>query len=163
MSKKAIASIVAILSVIAFTLFSFSNAFALQHEMNEGSASPAQPLTSAKKLCKEAKRSYKNEITSIKAKGLSLQIPPEEIKQMVQGVKDYRESICREAAGLPLSSAVSLCKQAKQSYKNDIASIKAKGLSLHISPEEIKQMTREVKAYRKKMCDAANREKKLKL
>lgn len=163
MSKKAIASIVAILSVIAFTLFSFSNAFALQHEMNEGSASPAQPLTSAKKLCKEAKKTYKNDIAAAKAKGLSLQLPPEDIKQMLKGIKDYRESICREAAGLPLSSAITLCKEAKQYYKNDIASIKAKGLSLQISPEEIKQMLKEVKDYRKKMCDAAKKEKKFKL
>lgn len=151
MSKKFISLFVTLISLFVFSIFSLTNALALEGDSADGSA----PLTSVKTLCKQAKSNYKNDVSALKAKGLSLQLSQEEIDQMIQEVKDYRKKVCTQAAGL--TSAVKLCKEAKKNYSNDVKSLKAKGLSLQISKEELDKMIQDVKDYRKKVCTEAKK------
>lgn len=154
MSKKVIAAAVAGISLIAFSIFSFSNAFALSHEGDGWSV----PLSSARTLCRDAKKNYKNEVENIRAKGLSLQIPQEEIDAEIKALKDYRKQICAEAAAM--TSSVKLCKEAKKNYRRDVRNMRAKGLSSQWTPEEINNAVREIKDFRKSVCKEAKTEEK---
>lgn len=154
MSKKYIAAVIAGLSLLAFSIFSFSNALALNHEGDMWSV----PLTSPRTLCKEAKKNYRNEVENVRAKGLSLQIPQEEINAEIRALKDYRIQICAEVAAM--TSSVKLCKEAKKNYRRDVRNMRAKGLSSQLTPEEINNTVREIKDFRKKVCKEAKAELK---
>lgn len=155
MSKKFISLFVTLVSLFVFSVFSLTNALALEGDASgaDGSA----PLTSVKALCRQAKTNYKNDVSAAKAKGLSLQLSQEEIDQMVQEIKDYRKKVCTEAAGL--TSAVKLCKEAKKNYSSEVKLLKAKGLSFQLTKKEIAKMIQEVKDYRKKVCTEAKNSK----
>lgn len=154
MSKKVIAATVAGISLLAFSIFSFSNAFALSHEGDEWSV----PLSSAITLCKDAKKNYRNEVQSIRAKGLSLQISQEEIDAEIKALKDYRKQICAEAAAM--TSSVKLCKEAKKNYRRDVRNMRAKGLSSQLPQEEINNLVKGIKDFRIKVCKEAKAEVK---
>lgn len=134
MSKKIITTSVAILLVIAFSIFSLSNVFALEGpdteppsgsegptsepmpttETTSGSASPASPLTSPARLCGEATSSYARDVMAAKAKGLSLSLSSEELLQMIRDIRTRRDALCGEAAGAKgLSSGARLSSEAK--------------------------------------------------
>lgn len=152
MSKKYIAATVAGLSLLAFSIFSFSNALALSHEMGGGN-----PLTGPKaaiQLCKTARANYKRDVENMRAKGLSSQWAPEDIDAEIRMIKDYKKQVCAEAAAL--TSAVKLCKEAKKNYRRDIKDIKAKPLSSGAETWLIKNL----KDFRKKVCKEAKAEQK---
>lgn len=153
MSKKFIAAVVAGLSLIAFSVFSLGNAFALSHEMGDMMSAP---LTSSRTLCKEARANYRRDVKNIRAKGLSLQLSEEQIDAEVAAIKDYRTQICNEAAAL--TSPAKLCKAATKSYRRDVKNARAKGLSSQLPQEEINRMVKEIKDYRKKVCKEAKYE-----
>lgn len=159
MSKKFIAATVAGLSLLAFSVFSFSNALALSHETGDMWSAP---LTSPRTLCREARANYRRDVEQERAKGLSSQLPQEDIDLSIQAIKDYRMQVCAEAAAL--TSSVKLCKEAKKNYRRDIKDARAKGLSSSLSAEEvreeIKRMIREIKDYRIKVCKEAKAEQK---
>lgn len=152
MPKKLIAGIVAGLSLLAFSIFSFSNALALSHEGDEWPT----PLSSARTLCRDAKKNYKGEVENIRAKGLSSQLPQEDIDAEIRALKDYRKQICAEAAAM--TSSVKLCKAAKKNYRRDLRDMRAKGLSSQWTPEEINNAVREIKDFRIKVCREAKKE-----
>lgn len=154
MSKKYIAAAVAGLSLLAFSIFSFSNALALNHEGDMWGL----PLTSARTLCKEARANYKRNIEQERAKGLSSSLSQEDINLNIKAIKDHRKQICAEAAAM--TSSVKLCKEAKKNYRRDVKDMRAKGLSSHLPQEEIKNLIKGIKDFRIKVCKEAKAEKK---
>lgn len=156
MSKKSLGAIITSLAVVFFTVFSFSNALVLAQEGGEGETS--EPLTSPRELCQEAKDSYRDDVAATRAKGLSLQLPPEEVKELIQDIKDYRKKVCAEAAAL--TSAVKLCKEARADFNRRTQETRAKGLSSHLSKAEIRQLLKDIRDYRKKVCDEAAEERR---
>ncbi len=205
MSKKLIFTLISIVAVISFTIFSFANALIL-----EGVDANGNPLTSIKQLCKDLKGNYKQQIADIKAKGLSLQLSEEDIKKQIADASNYMHLACNEVKDMTksctklrtsykkdiawaktkglslqlsqeeinqiiadlnaakkyacgkiatLTSPVQLCSEAKKSYNKQLADIKAKGLSLQLSKEEIHQMTKDITDYKKKVCKEAATDK----
>lgn len=57
----------------------------------------ATTLTSAVKLCSEAKKSYSKDKAAINAKGISLQLSQEEIDLQLKDLKNYKNKLCKEA------------------------------------------------------------------
>lgn len=57
----------------------------------------AEALTSAVKLCKEAKKSYSRDVKDAKAVALSLHLSKTDLKQKLRNIKDYRDLVCKEA------------------------------------------------------------------
>ena len=159
MSKKTLAGAVTLLAFTAFSIFSISNALALEEEMEEGEEMmSSEPLTSARQLCKEATTNLPGALRAARAKGLSLQLSPEDVNQMTQSIKDYKKSICYEAKHgkpMPLSSARQLCKEATKNLARDIRNTRAKGLSLQIAPEEIREWLKGIRDYKKNVCKEA--------
>lgn len=158
MSKKFITGMVSAIAVLALSAFSLWNAIALAQEMDAATA-PA-PLT-AVLLCREAKANYGSRVESIHAKGLSLQLSPEDINYQVAQLKDYKKRICFEAKygyPPPLTSARQLCKEAKKNLVQDIRSAKAKGLSLQIPAEDIKAQIKAIRKFKTKICKEAKTE-----
>ncbi|MBI2638863.1 hypothetical protein HYW83_04720 [Candidatus Peregrinibacteria bacterium] len=160
MSKKFITGLVASMIILSMSIFSLWNAFALAQEMDM--ESDETPLSyTAKNLCKNARANYKTDVAAVRAKGLSSQVPPGEIKYQIDAIKDYRNRICFEAKygyPPPLTSARQLCKEAKADYRQRIKDIRAVGLSLHLSKEDIKQKIQAVRDYRKQVCKEAKTE-----
>lgn len=160
MSKKTLAGIITLIAFMAFSIFSISNALALEEEMEgDDFVESSEPLTSARQLCKEATKNLPGEVRQAKAKGLSLQLSPEDVNQMIQFAKDYKKSICYEAKygkPMPLTSARQLCKEAKKSFASQLKNAKAKGLSLQIAPEEMKVWLKGIRDYKKNICKEAN-------
>ncbi|MEK7523782.1 MAG: hypothetical protein AAB588_02000 [Patescibacteria group bacterium] len=154
MSKKFLTAAVAGLSIVAFSVFSFGNALAL----DDGSEAASEPLTSPITLCNAAKASYKQEVAATRAKGMSLQLTREEIQQSIQEIKDYRDAICDQADAL--TSAVKLCKEAKKNYNRDVKQARATALSLHLSRGTLKQQLRNIKDYRDLVCKEAKTERR---
>lgn len=154
MSKKFIAATVAGLSLLAFSIFSFSNALALSHEGDGWSV----PLTSAITLCKEAKKNYRRDVEAMRAKGLSSQLPQEDIDAEIKMIRDHRKQICAEAAAM--TSSVKLCKEAKKNYRRDVRAMRAKGLSSQLPQEEIDSLVKGIKDFRIKVCKEAKAEQK---
>lgn len=158
MSKKLSLTLTAIIATIGLTTFSISNAFAL-----EGENPDTAPLTSAKELCKEARANYNENVSTIKAFGLSTQKTKAEIDQQIKDLKDYKSKVCAEAKteGLqPLTSAVQLCKDAQKSYSEDVKYAKAKGLSNQMTKDQINQLVKDVKDYKTKVCAEAKKKPK---
>lgn len=139
MTKKLGFTLTAVTLVIGLTLFSISNAFAL-----DGDGQDTAPLTSAKQLCKAAKANYNQEIKDIKAKGLSLQMTKEQLDAELNGIKEYKAQVCQEAATTK--------KTCDNQYKQNITWAKAKGLSLQLSKEEVDQLVQEAK-QEQKICN----------
>lgn len=161
MHKKYVSLFLSGIVIGAVTMFSLSSALAFFHGWDEQTGGP---LTGPVKACEAAKKNYKQGIADAKAKGLSLQLPAEEVSRMVQEIKDFRKQVCQEAkeAASGLSSPVQLCKRAKADYKGNLETIKAKGLSLQIPKEDIAFQIKDLKDYRKQVCAEAAKVKKAK-
>lgn len=154
--KRIISTVVAAIVVLAFSVFSISNALALRNSMAKearGSASLTAVIQ-----CKEAKARYENDVANAKAKGLSLQLSPEDVQSMVNQVKEYRKQICYEAkygTPMPLTSARQLCKEARKNFKMQIENAKANALSLQIPADQLKLQIQAIKDFRKEICAEA--------
>lgn len=164
MSKKLITGLVSAVAVLALSAFSLWNAFALAQEMDMGSDETPLSFTAAN-LCKKARQSYRDDIASARAKGLSSQVPPEEIKYQIEWIKDYKKRICFEAKygyPPPLTSARQLCKEATKNYRRDVKNARAKGLSSSLSSEDLRTwIADEIKRIRqskKQVCKEAKTE-----
>jgi hypothetical protein len=57
----------------------------------------APPLTSARQLCKEATKNYRRDMKDARAKGLSSQLPKEEIQTMIKSIRNTKKQLCKEA------------------------------------------------------------------
>lgn len=148
------------ITIIALSAFSLWNAFALAQEMDMGSDETPLSFTAAN-LCKKARQSYRDDIASARAKGLSSQVSPEEIKYQIEWIKDYKKRVCFEAKygyPPPLTSARQLCKEAKKNYRMDIKNARAKGLSLQIPKEEIQAWIKAIRDSKKDVCKEAKTE-----
>lgn len=134
MSKKLSTAIVSALLVASISIFSIANAFALTVD-----APDQAPLTSPVALCAEATANLNQRIDRINAFGLSTHQSNEQIQLQIKSLKSYWRAVCAEAEGQPqpLTSALDICRVLGVNYKERIANIKAFGLSLHQSNEEI--------------------------
>lgn len=152
------------ITIFALSAFSLWNAFALAQEMDTDSDGMPLSFTAAN-LCKNARKNYKQDIASERAKGLSLQLPPEETKYQIDLIKDYKKRVCFEAKygyPPPLTSARQLCKEATKNYRMDVKNARAKGLSSSLSSEDLQTwIADEIKRIRqskKQVCKEAKTE-----
>lgn len=144
MSKKFIATVVALISILALSAFSISNALALESGTNGGTA---QPLTS--QLCKSLKKNYKRNIETVKAKGLSLSLSQEDVKAMIQYTKEDRDATC-VAANDP-STLSRMCKTLRKNYGKDIQRLKES----NASQKAIQSLVQHLKQQKKDICAKA--------
>ncbi|GEM_PF-3860777 len=160
MPRKLIAAGISVVTMFALSIFTFGNALALDDSMDATDGGSA-PLT-AVSLCKDVRQNYGKRVAAIRATGLSLQLSPEEIRYRIDQLKDYKKLICFEAKygyAPPLTSARQLCKEAQKDYRQRIKDIRAVGLSLQLSAEDIKAKIKAVRDYRKQVCKEAKKEK----
>lgn len=164
MSKKFVTGLVSAIAILALSVFSLWNAFALAQEMDIGSDGMPLSFTAAN-FCKKARQNYQADIAAVRAKGLSTSLSAEEIKWQIDSIKDYKKRICFEAKygyPPPLTSARQLCKEAKKNYRRDIKNARAKGLSTSLSTEDLNTwIADEVKRIRdakKQVCKEAKTE-----
>ena len=164
MLKKILALVIASLTILTLTVFSLTSVLAQdgsstpapQDPMCNNSPAPAPLSSSPRNLCREARKNYAAEVRAAKAKGLSQNLSRADIKNWIQSIKDLRNQICAEARAL--TSPQDVCKAAKKNYFAQVRGIKAKGLSLHLSRQEIKQMIKDIRDYTNQVCaDARNR------
>lgn len=104
----------------------------------------------AENNCQKLRKGYEDNIAFANAKGLSLQLSEQEVDAIVINLKMEKKYWCGKAT--PLTSAAKLCREAKKSFKSDVEGIKAKGLSLQLSPEEIEMQIKDLKNYKNKIC-----------
>lgn len=109
----------------------------------------------AQETCKELRKGYKGQVAWAKAKGLSVGLSEDEVESIIADLKMDKKFWCGKAT--TLTSAVKLCKQAKKTYKQDAENIKAKGLSLQLSEEEIAQQLKDLKTYKNALCKEAKK------
>lgn len=107
----------------------------------------------ATKICKELRNGYKDSVAFAKAKGLSGIVTKEEQAQILNDLKINKKYWCGKAT--TLTSAVKLCKEAKNSYEADKAAIDAKAISLQLTQEVVDQMKKDLKDYKSKLCKEA--------
>lgn len=163
MSKKIIALVTASLLVIGLGIFTISNAFALNYyEWSAfGLSSQAKPLSiqlTNAEYCKNLKIAYKQDVANIKAKGLSIHLSATEVKGLIDDAKYGRDLMCLQAQD-PATLA-SVCKDLKKNYGKEVQRIKAKGLSIQLSQENIQSMIKGSRDYKKSICDQARIAKK---
>lgn len=141
MSKKFLTLVVTSLFLLGFTTFSLSNALAMYHPWNEETAG----LTGGVKVCKAAKKHFKQAMENAKAKALSMHLSKKELKQALKDIKDFRKQVCLEADP---------CFQLKKDVDDHIAVVKymAKGLTAQLSKEEAKKQIKELQKNFKKEC-----------
>lgn len=107
----------------------------------------------AAKVCKELRGGYKESVAWAKAKGISLQMPEEEVQVLLDDLKMDRKYWCGKAT--TLTSAVKLCKQAKKTYDQNVADIQAVAISLKLSAEQVEQEISDLKNYKDTLCKEA--------
>lgn len=93
MSKKLISAFVA-LGVMAMSVFSIANAFALTVDAG---LVKGKPLTSPLELCEEATANLLNRIGEVYERGLSLHMSKQEMEYKVYILKEYWRQVCTEA------------------------------------------------------------------
>lgn len=112
--------------------------------------------------CKEAKeakkacdKEYKKSVNWAKAKGLTGTITKDELAQILEEL-EMEKNMCN---GDPLTSPVKLCKEASKNYLKEVKAMKAKGLSLQMTKEELQAEIDAIKSYKKAICAEAKASK----
>lgn len=153
--RKKISILLASLTVLAFGVFTISNAFALNYYdwAGTGIGTQGNPLSSQVKSCKDLKANYKADVETMKAKGLSGQLSKEDMKWMVEGVKYSRDWTCLEAQDPATLARV--CKSLKTDWGKEVQRIKAKGLSSQLSGDLIQEQIAVSRKYKNDLCKQA--------
>lgn len=163
MSKRFLATGSAVLIILALGVFTISNAFALNYyDYGFGGALSSQKPLSIQAFyktdCDTFSASYKQDITNMKAKALSVQMSQDELKYQLTLIKLSRDEMCARAGDA--KTLETICKGLKKEYGKQIKMIKAKGLSSQLPQSAVRKQIKEAKNLKKLACAKAQAAKK---